>query len=79
MHEHEECTDVVEYDGRVLWRAPDDAFGPHYAAKSPSAKRLFELVEVTYGSEVFGGANAQQNDGRCANKAPYGAWAYVDT
>ena len=70
---------MVEYDGRVLWRAPDDAFGPHSLAKTASAKRLFELVEVTYGSEVFGGANTFQEDGRCANMAEFGAWAFVDT
>jgi hypothetical protein len=75
----EECTGVVVYSGRVLWRAPPGAFGPHHEAKSPSALRLFELVEVTYGTSVFGGANAFQEDGRCANMAQFGAWAFVDT
>ena len=71
---------MVVYSGRVLWRAPPGAFGPHHEAKSASALRLFELVEVTYGtSGVFGGANALQEDGRCANMAQFGAWAFVDT
>jgi hypothetical protein len=49
---HEEREGVVAYSGRVLWRAPPDAFGSRYEARSESSKRLLELVEVTYGTSV---------------------------
>jgi hypothetical protein len=70
---------VVAYSGRVLWRAPPDAFGSRYeACRSDESKRLLELVEVTYGTCVFGGASSYQEDGRCANKAQFGVFHYVD-
>ena len=75
----EEAPKVVVYDGRVLWRAPTWAFpakSPGSAAKSRSAKRLLELVEVTYGTGAFGGANLAQNDGRCANDLKFGAVSF---
>jgi hypothetical protein len=43
---------MVEYDGRVLWRAPDDAFGARWERQSDSSKRIFELVELTNGTAV---------------------------
>jgi hypothetical protein len=77
----EEASEVVEYDGRVLWRAPTWAFpakSPGSAAKTRSAKRLLELVEVNYGTGAFGGANLYQNDGRCANALQFGVVTFPD-
>jgi hypothetical protein len=76
----EELPDVVEYDGRVLWRAPADAFPekPKGRSKKEEAKRLFDLVEVAYGTGAFGGANALQGDGRCANRHQFGVVTWFD-
>ena len=54
----------------------------HTVTHTKSCSRsMLNLVETHYGSGVFGGANARQNDGRCANVLEFGknAWHWVET
>jgi hypothetical protein len=68
-------SDVLEYTGFVLWECPGHFLpspsGPH----STSELSLFNFVETAYGSFVFGGANAFQDEMEGApttNKLPFG-------